>query len=603
MLSSLIRKVSSFTYLNLTQFLGALNDNIYKLLIVYFLIQQEGIEYSHQILATTGALFVLPFILFSALSGTLADRFSKRNIIISVKFLEVFTMILGIIAFTYESKFASYAILFLLATHSALFGPSKYGILPELVSTDKISSANGLMTSFTFLAIIFGTFLASFLVDITGRNFILACFFCLLLALVGVAMAMCIQYTPPAGSTKKIDAHFFKDILETLQAQRDQPSLLVAVFGSAFFLFLGAFVQLNMIPFAVHSLNLTDVQGGYLFLLTAIGIGTGALIAGKISGKIVELGLVPLAGVGVVICCYMLDLFSDRLHVVIPLVMAVGMFGGMWQIPLDSYIQVASPQKSRGRVVAATNFLSFIGVLLASGLLYILEEIFSMGPDKGFTVVGTLTLLFTLIIGYQYFDYLTRYIGMILSRLHFSVTYHGREVIPEGPAIYVCNHTAWNDTLLILGAQRHRVRFFIEQEQSHSKWMLRIYRLLRVILIPSIEPLEQNQLCLHVIKDTLRRGISVCVFTDDPNIALEIQKLKTSLHGILDEKTYPFIAVTIEKGEKNHKSRFFWRLLQKFHIPAEITFGEVKQFQKIKGDDREMQINPTDNGQTLVSLL
>lgn len=597
-LTSLIRRFSSFTYLNLTQFLGALNDNIYKLLIVYFLIQQEGIEYSHQILASTGALFVLPFILFSAISGTLADRFSKRNIIVSVKFVELFTMILGIIAFHYESKIASYAVLFMLATHSALFGPSKYGILPELVPTDKISRANGLMTSFTFLAIIFGTFLASFLVDITGRNFILASFFCLLIALIGVIMAMCIQYTPPAGATKKIDAHFFSDILNTLKAHRHQTSLLVAVFGSAFFLFLGAFVQLNMIPYAVHSLGLTDVQGGYLFLLTAIGIGTGALVAGKISGTIVELGIVPLAGLGVVISCYMLDAFSPNLYVVIPLVIALGLFGGMWQIPLDSYIQVASPQKSRGRVVAATNFLSFFGVLLASGLLYLLEEIFAMSAAKGFIVVGTLTMVFTLIIGYQYFDYLTRFIGMLLSRLHFSVTYNGLQTIPEGPAIYVCNHTAWNDTLLILGAQNHRVRFFIEQEQSHSKWMSRIYRLLRVIFIPTIEPLEQNHLCLHVIKDTLNRGISVCIFTDNANISVEIAKLKASLQDIFDEKIYPIIPVTIEKGEKDRKSRFFWRILQKIHVPAEITFGEAKPSQAIPNPDQE-----TDQGQTLATLL
>src|ERR1700722_15406441 len=148
---SFIRKFSSFTYLNITQFLGALNDNIYKLLIVYLFIQVEGIENSPTILAVTGAVFVMPFLLFSASSGSLADRYSKRNIIILTKVLELIIMILGAVAFYYESKIGSYAILFLMAAQSALFGPSKYGIIPEIVPTERISSANGMITSFTFL--------------------------------------------------------------------------------------------------------------------------------------------------------------------------------------------------------------------------------------------------------------------------------------------------------------------------------------------------------------------------------------------------------------------------------------------------------------------
>ena len=214
MKSFLDRRPSSFTYLNVTQFLGALNDNIYKLLIVYFFIQLEGIENSHRILATTGAIFVLPFLLFSASSGTLADRFSKRNIIVLTKVFELVIMALGILAFVYESKLGSYCILFLLATQSAIFGPSKYGILPELVSSDKISKANGLMTSFTFLAIILGTFCASFLLDVSGRDFIIAAIFCAGIALAGVVTSFCIEYTLPSSSSKRsMSVSFMKFIL------------------------------------------------------------------------------------------------------------------------------------------------------------------------------------------------------------------------------------------------------------------------------------------------------------------------------------------------------------------------------------------------------
>lgn len=575
MLVTLIRRLSSFTYLNATQFLGALNDNIYKLLIVYLFIDIEGVQASHTILATTGAIFVLPFLLFSASSGTMADRFSKRNIIVLTKIFEMVIMALGILCFTYESKWGSYCILFMLATQSAIFGPSKYGILPELVATDKISKANGMMTSFTFLAIILGTFFASFLIDITGRDFILASFFCTLIALIGMITSFCIEYTPPSGSSKRFNIFFLAEIYSTLNIAKQHTSLLMAVLGSAFFLFLGAFVQLNMIPFAVESLHLSDVQGGYLFLITALGIGSGSMIAGKISGKTVELGLVPLAGLGVTVSCYLLDLFSDRMFVVVPLVMILGMFGGMYQIPLDSYVQVASPNKFRGQIVAATNFLSFFGVLCASAMLYLINQVFGLNADKGFTIVGSITLVVTVIVGYQFFDYLSRFVAMILSRLHFQTTFTGLPNIPDTPAVYVCTHTDWNDTLIMLGAQRRRLRFFIEQEKDHSLFMKRLYRLLRVVFIPTIEPLEDNHICLAAIKRTLDKGISVCIFVNNEDICEEIEKLKHSFAftEILNDNQYPMIPVAIQKGEKNNPSRYFTRLLKKFRVPAAISFG------------------------------
>lgn len=577
MILSFIRKFSSFTYLNITQFLGALNDNIYKLLIVYFFIQIEGIENSHTILSITGAIFVMPFLLFSASSGTIADRFSKRNVIILTKVIELIVMILAIPAFYYQSKIGSYTILFFMAAQSTLFGPSKYGIVPELVPTDKISRANGMMTSLTFMAIILGTFFASFLLDITGRNFIIASIFCAGIGLAGLISSLCIQYTPPAGSQKKLNVYFLTDIFNTLKLASQQISLLAAVIGAAFFLFLGAFAQLNMIPFAVQELHLSDIQGGYLFLLTALGIGTGAYIAGRLSGRIVELGLVPLGGVGVFICCYMLDIFSEHLYAVIPLVIGLGLFGGIFEIPLDSYIQVASPPQHRGQVIGATNFLSYLGVLLASILIYVLKEWFNLTPAENFALIGNITIFTTIILGYQFFDYLTRFVAMILSKLHFRVTIFGQENIPDSPAIYVCHHTAWNDALLILGAQRRRLRFFIEQEQTHSKWMRRLYRLLRVVLISGFEPLEKNEMCLTVIRNTLKKGISVCIFVENANISAEIEKLKHSysFRDILEETHYPIIPVIIDKGIKDKTSRFFRRLMAKIHVPATLTFGEM----------------------------
>jgi acyl-[acyl-carrier-protein]-phospholipid O-acyltransferase/long-chain-fatty-acid--[acyl-carrier-protein] ligase len=578
-LKSVIRKLSSFTYLNVTQFLGALNDNIFKLLVVFLFIKIEGIENSHTILSTTAAIFVLPFLLFSASSGTLADRFSKRNIIVLTKALELVTIVAGLFSFMYESKIGAYIVLFLLATESAIFGPSKYGILPELVPNEKISKANGIMTSFTFLAIILGTFLASSIVEFTGGNYIYAALLCLIVALVGMITSFCIEYTPPACKSKRFNIFFFYEIYSTIRLIRNDTSLLMATIGSSFFLFLGAFVQLNLIPYAVESLHWNEVKGGYLFLITAFGIGAGSVIAGKISGKLVELGLPPLAGIGVVISSFMLDLFSDRALFAIPFVFLLGMFGGMYQIPLDSYIQIASPKKFRGQIVATTNFFSFVGVLLASLLIYLNKTVFGLDAAKGFTMVGSITLGVVVLITFQYFDFLTRFICSILSKLHFQTTFTGLDNIPATPAIYVCTHVAWNDALLMMGAQRRRMRFFIEQEQGHqSKWMLRLYHCLRVVFVPTVESLENNADCLENIKKTLRKGISVCIFTKNEDICDEIEKLKHSysFREILEQTHYPMIPVAIEKGVKHPKrSRLITRILQKFRVPAALSFGSM----------------------------
>lgn len=577
MTSSFFRRFSSFTYLNMTQFLGALNDNIYKLLIVYFLIQLEGIEYSHQILAITGAVFVIPFLLFSALSGTLADRLSKRDIIVTTKILELVIMGLGVVAFGFQSKWASLVILFLLALQSAIFGPSKYGIVPELVEKDKISKANSLMTSFTFLAIILGNFLASFLTQITGRNFIISAIFCTFIALIGVVTSFCIEHTPPAGSTKKIKLFFLGEIFQTLKQAREEISLLPAIMGSAFFLFVGAFTQLNIIPFAIQSLGLSDIEGGYLFFLTALGIGTGALLAGKISGKIVELGLVPFGALGIAVCAFMLNIFSDQFWVVVPLVTLLGVFGGLYEIPLDSYVQVVSPKKMRGQMVAATNFLSFVGVLFASSLIYLNSEVFHIQADQGFTVVGFLTLGVMVAFSIQFFDYLTRFVASILSKLHFRTLFRGKENIPDCPAVYVCTHTAWNDTLLLLGSQRRRMRFFIEREQDHSRLLGRLYRLLRVVFIHDVKPLEQNQECLSAILATLKKGISVCIFIQNWDVDSEIEKLYQSspFNQIIEEANYPIIPVRIEKGVKHPRFECLQRFFKKYRVPASIAFGGI----------------------------
>ena len=523
-------------------------------------------------MGSIGFIFVLPFLLFSSNTGALADRLSKRNIIIFTKIMELFVMSLGLLSFAFENIVFGYITLFIMATQSTIFSPCKYGIIPEIVEKEKISSANGLMTSFTFLALIIGTFLASFITDITGRNFILAALIALTISSIGLMTSFGIEYTSPAGSAKRFGIHLVRDIHATLKISYDIPSLLPAVIGSAFFMFLGAFVELNIIPYAIHSLNLTDVQGGYLFLLTAFGIGAGAVVSGKVSGKAVELGLVPSAAFGITFGLLGLHYFSASLESVIALVFLIGFLGGIYQIPLDAYIQVASPNKYRGQVIAATNVASFTGVLIASFLVYAFTEVFGLEPDQSFTVMGVFAGLAAIYYGFQFYDYVIRFIGMVISKISFSTTYSGEENLPDEPAFYICCPTAWNDTLLILGSQRRGVRFFIPKEQAYEGFLLYFYKILRAVVIPEY---EDNKDFLNKIEKAIKNGMSVCLFCDQEDLEKQAERLlaSQSLCKVLAENETSIIPVTIEKETKDKPSG----LLGKIHISARVAFDKPIQ--------------------------
>lgn len=462
---------NSVAFLNCAQFLGVLNDNIYKLVMVFLLIESLGSDHASSILSAAGAIYVIPFLLFSSIAGIIADRFSKQRLLVGMKAAEIFIMILALFAFGFKSEWASYTLLFFLSTHSALFGPSKYGIIPELVSKEQVSKTNGLITSFTYLAMILGTFLASFLTDISGHNFVLIAGVCLLIAISGFISAFGIKRTPSQGSEKKLSLFFVSEIYQTLKFCRQKKHLLSAIFGAAFFLFLGAFTQLNIIPFAIQSLNLSDIAGGYLFLSTALGIAFGAYLAGKASRKRIELGLSCFSGVVMSLFLLLLSLFSHHLYFVIFCLVMVGICGGTFIVPFESFIQVASPDEKRGQVIAANNFLSFSGVLLASFTLFFFSQILGIKSAGGFAIVGIATFIFSCLLILRLGDLSLPYFARKVINPFYRVKLANQELLnaTSEPLLILSNPTKM-DILLLLVALPD-LRFFLIEEKA-SFWSL-----------------------------------------------------------------------------------------------------------------------------------
>lgn len=470
---------TSFYFLNATQFLGALNDNIFKLLVIFLLINVKGPTDANSILSIAGAVFVIPFLFFSSGAGVLADRISKRTIIVFTKALEVVIMLFGMAAVYMQWEFGSYFALFLMATQSAIFGPSKYGILPELVDSKKIPKANGSLTSLTYLAIILGTFLGSFITDVSDKNFVLQAFVCVFIAVIGLIASFGIGRTEPQKSTKKINPFFLYEIYQTLRFSWKIPHLLPAIYGSSFFLFIGAFTQLNIIPFAMQSLGLSEVGGGYLFLSTAVGVAIGAVIAGQISKGRVEPGLSCICGYFIVIFFFCLYLFASSLMMTILMLGLMGIFGGAYLIPFDSFLQLSSPDEKRGQIIAASNFFSFVGVLMASLALYLICGKMGFSAASGFAWMAVLTLISnTLTTGRLASLFFPFFVNKILKRFRKLKL---ASPVPDPSTIVILESNSWYDALLLFSCLPHLKILVPDHYFRHFPWFNGLWDCIRII--------------------------------------------------------------------------------------------------------------------------
>jgi acyl-[acyl-carrier-protein]-phospholipid O-acyltransferase/long-chain-fatty-acid--[acyl-carrier-protein] ligase len=499
----------SFYLLNATQFFGAMNDNIFKLLVIYLLINVKGPSSANLILSIAGAVFVIPFLLFSSGAGILADRISKRSIIVFTKCLELVIMIYGLFMIHFEWAFGAYAALFFMATQSALFGPSKYGIIPELVEQKVVSKANGAMTSFTYLAIILGTFLASFLADITHKNFTLEAAFCVLIAVIGLFTSFGIRRTAPRNSPKKINPFFLYEIYQTLKMGWQVPHLLIAIYCSSFFLFIGAFTQLNIIPLAMQSLGLSEVGGGYLFLATAVGIAIGAVLSGLWSKDKVEPGISCLAGFFFSIFFFFLYFFSSSLTLTIISLGLMGICGGAYLIPFDAYLQINSPDAKRGQVIAAANFFSFIGVLAASFFLYLLSEELGLSAASGFALTGILSLISNTIVTGRlsalFLPFLAQKILKKFRRIRLA------SAVPDPSKIIILQSNSWWDAILLFACVPKLKILLPEPYFRHFPWINGLVASIRIIP-PIPDSQATSEMLLGSMKSVENQNCTHCLF-------------------------------------------------------------------------------------------
>ena len=358
-----------------TQFQGAFSDNVFKWLVLFLVMEGMTRDRKDELAPIIGAVFALPFILFSMFAGMLADKHSKRTIAIGTKMAEVGIMSLALLGLAGgDSGIVPLlvAVVFLMSMQSAFFGPTKYGLLPEILPDSRLSWGNGYLQMGTFVAIILGTLAAGWLSDHFGSAASWECGLILVaLAGLGLSTSLGISKVPAANPLRRRALWCWPALRRRigLIRRKDRP-LFLAIGGDTYFWFLGALMQLTILFYGKESLELSAGRISYLQGALAIGIGVGSLAAGYFSRGKIEYRFVPFGGLGMALCCFVMALPGAHFARVFCNLIGLGFFAGFFVVPLAAMIQRRPAAKEKGSVIAVCAVFVFSGVFLASIVYY-----------------------------------------------------------------------------------------------------------------------------------------------------------------------------------------------------------------------------------------
>jgi 1-acyl-sn-glycerol-3-phosphate acyltransferase len=578
-----MRKASErgFWSLIVTQFQGAFSDNVLKNLVV-FLIVATGMSLSdkHRIGELVGALFALPFILFSMAGGHLADRFSKRAIAVGVKVFEIAVMVFATAGLALNHLPMQLAAVFLMGTHSAFFGPSKYGLLPELLPEKRLSWGNGILELGTFTAIILGTVAAGIMAEQLRGSHLWSGILLTILAALGLMASLGITRVLPADPHRTFKLNFLAEVWRQVGLVKNDRPLVLALIGNTYFNFLGALFLLNIFFYGSEVLRVSETNIGLLNVALAMGIGTGSVAAGYLSGGKIEYGLVPLGAVGLTVSGIALSVpgltYSDamlRLGL-------LGFTGGFFIVPICALLQHRPDKKNKGGLLATANWFSFVGVFLASAAHYAFTSVVGLSPEQIFLVGGLLTLAGAVYAIWLLPDALLRFVLWVLTRSIYRIRVEGRDHIPErGGALFVCNHLSQVDALLLLASTDRRIRFLMYKGVYELPWIKPLARIMGVIPISSeLRPREMIQ-SLKDATAAIQAGEVVCIFAEGQITRIgQMLPFRRGFERIMKDVDAPIVPVALDGVWGSifsfERGRFLWKWPRRIPYPVTVNFGK-----------------------------
>ncbi|NMG34204.1 MFS transporter [Azoarcus sp. TTM-91] len=556
-----------------TQFLGAFNDNVYKNALVVLLTFQAAryTTLSPGILVNLCAgLFILPFFLFSATAGQIADKYEKSRLIRFTKLLEIAIMALACVAFAVESLALMLTCLFLAGAQASLFGPVKYAILPQHLHEEELVGGNALVESGTFIAILIGTLAGGLLVAMEHGT-VWVSVVVMILAVLGYLACRGIPAAPAAAPALRINWNPLTETWRNLRFTRGNRSVFLAILGISWFWFYGA-VFLSQFPAYAK-----DVLGGdenavvTLLAVFSIGIGIGSLLCERLSTGHVEIGLVPFGSIG--LSLFALDLWwaspvwaspagisptaaaapiaellarAGTWRVLFDL-LAIGIFGGFYIVPLYALIQSRSEPEHRSRIIAGNNILNALFMVVAAGMGAGLLAA-GLNVPQLFLVTGLLNVAVAVYIYTLVPEFLLRFLVWLLVHSIYRLRVQGMHHVPaKGPAVLVCNHVSFVDALVITAASPRPIRFVMHHHIFRWPLLRFLFRESRAIPIasPKVDPAMAAR-AFDDIAAALDAGELIAIFpeghlTEDG----EIDTFRPGVRRILERNPVPVVPMAL----------------------------------------------------------
>ncbi len=517
-----------------TQFLGAANDNLFKFAFTVMVTYQLQVAWLPPSLAglVIGALFILPFLLFSATSGQLADKYDKKTLIVFVKRLEILIMALAAWSFFSANIPLLLACTFLMGLHSTLFGPVKFAYLPHHLGERELTGGNGMVEMGTFVAILLGNLAGGLIIAVPEIGAHHVGFSCVALALLGRLTAQYVPATPATDPGLKINWNPFTETWRNLKLAHGNTVVFRSVLGISWMWFFGA-VFLSQFPsFAKEVLHGNEQVASLLLIVFSIGIGTGSLLCEVLSRRHVEIGLVPLGAIGMSI--FSIDLYfassglppaaslgvADFLAApahwrVLADLMLLSLFAGLYSVPMYALIQMRSQPTHRARIIAANNILNALFMIASAVIAGALLKAGFTIPQM-FLLVGLANAVVAFYIFMLVPEYLLRFVAWIASRLVYRFRVEGDAHIPtEGAAVIVCNHVSFVDAVLLMAASPRPIHFLMDHRIFKVPVLGWLFRLAKAIPIaPQKDDPQAYEAAFEAATDALRQGELLAIFPE-----------------------------------------------------------------------------------------
>ncbi|HOL20906.1 MAG TPA: MFS transporter [Candidatus Hydrogenedens sp.] len=496
-----------------TQFQGAFSDNVYKLIIILsvpiFLAQDS---FWHRFVTPVcTALFNLPWLLFPALAGSLADRYSKQKVTVWTKMWELGVMVMGAFSVFLRSPLLLMFTLFLMAMQSAFFSPAKYGILPEILPETRLSWGNGLLNLWTFIAIILGNAVGGVMIELFKNNLYIAMFSMVGLSTLGLISSLFVTKAPPIEPERKIEINPFAGQLGYLKIFFKDKKLLLAMLGIAYFWFAGALIMQNIVEYGKSELS-SGSAIGILLALIAVGIALGSVIAGYLSRGKIELGLVPIGSILMIMLCFLLSIPGLSLIQITVLMFFLGFGAGIFDVPVACLLQRQSPNQVRGTMIATSNLVTFGGMTISAGLFLLLFSILHCPPRFIFLVTGILSLFILGTMAMIEKEMILRAFLWILDSTLYRVYVSNRNKLPEkGGALLVSNHVSFVDVLVLFYVFDKKVYFVVGEDILKVRWMRWFSKLMNIIILPNDATPKDIEAVIVKIRQQLALGNWVCI--------------------------------------------------------------------------------------------